>query len=95
MSLNERPLEPFDPFHSGHPATLAGPIERIKVGNKEVIVQPFTLPHSQKVTPAEWNRHAVNFEVTPDDLKGRGSKCIQLRTDRTSAHGDRRKLASL
>ncbi len=30
--LNERPLEPFDPFHTSHPATIAGPVERIRVG---------------------------------------------------------------
>ncbi|MDO8587917.1 MAG: ATP-binding protein, partial [Armatimonadota bacterium] len=27
--LNDRPLEPFDPFHSDHPATISGPIEQI------------------------------------------------------------------
>lgn len=58
MFLNERPLEPFDPFHRGHPATLEGPIEKIKVAGEEVVVQPFTLPHHQKVTPAEWDRYA-------------------------------------
>ena len=57
MFLNGRALVPFDPFHSGHPATLSGPIETIKVGDAEVIVQPFTLPHHQKVTPREWERY--------------------------------------
>ena len=58
MFLNERPLKPIDPFHRGHPATLEGPIEKIKVADEEVVVQPFTLPHHQKVSPAEWNRYA-------------------------------------
>ena len=58
MFLNERPLEPFDPFHRGHPATLEGPIEKIKVAGEEVVIQPFTLPHRQKVTLDQWNKYA-------------------------------------
>lgn len=58
MTLNNRPLEPFDPFHSTHPATIHGPEERIKVAEKEIIVKPFTLPHHKKVSPADWDRYA-------------------------------------
>jgi hypothetical protein len=58
MLLNGRPLEPFDPFHSIHAATISGPLERIKVGGQMVTVQTFTLPHHQKVTSAEWERYA-------------------------------------
>jgi hypothetical protein len=58
MSLNGRPLESFDPFHSNHPATDMGPVERIRVGTHEVTVQTFTLPHHKKVTPDEWERYA-------------------------------------
>lgn len=58
MFLNERPLEPFDPFHSNHPATHADPEERIKVGTHEVTIQTFTLPHHKKVAPDEWERYA-------------------------------------
>ncbi|MDE2837959.1 MAG: ATP-binding protein [Chloroflexota bacterium] len=58
ISLNNRPLEPFDPFHSNHPATIAGPAERIRVEHEHVFVQPFTLPHHGKVTPKEWEHHA-------------------------------------
>lgn len=56
--LNERPLEPFDPFRSDHPATVIAPPEIIKVGSHEVTVQAFTLPHHRNVTPNEWERHA-------------------------------------
>ena len=56
--LNERPLESFDPFHRGHPATLEGPIEKIGVAGEEVVVQPYTLPHHQKVNLDEWNKYA-------------------------------------
>jgi len=58
MRLNERPLQPLDPFHSGHPATDIGPVERIKLGPHEVTIQTFTLPHHKKVTPDEWERYA-------------------------------------
>ena len=58
IHVNNRPLEPFDPFHSSHPATIAGPKERIRVAHEDVVVQAFTLPHHGKVTPAEWERHA-------------------------------------
>lgn len=58
IALNGRPLEPFDPFNSGHPATNPGPVEHIKVGDHEVTVQAFTLPHHRKVTPGEWERYA-------------------------------------
>jgi hypothetical protein len=57
MKLNNRKLEPFDPFHSNHPATISGPEERIRVKNHDVLIQAFTLPHHKKVTPAEWNRY--------------------------------------
>lgn len=58
ISVNGRALEAFDPFHSNHPATLRGPVEQIRLGNETVAIQAFTLPHHQKVTPAEWDRYA-------------------------------------
>ena len=58
ICLNERPLQPFDPFRTSHPATITGPVEKIRVGRHIVTVQAFTLPHHQKVSPAEWERYA-------------------------------------
>ncbi len=58
IAMNNRPLEPFDPFHSRHPATIAGPEELIRVENEDVLVQAFTLPHHGKVSPTEWDRYA-------------------------------------
>lgn len=57
LELNGRALEPFDPFHSTHPATQAGPVEKIKSGGQEVEVQAFTLPHHKK-DPEGWERFA-------------------------------------
>ena len=56
--LNERPLEPFDPFNANHPATEHGQVERIKLGDHRITVQAFTLPHNRNVTAADWERYA-------------------------------------
>ncbi|MDO8615049.1 MAG: ATP-binding protein [Dehalococcoidia bacterium] len=56
--LNERPLEPFDPFNSNHPATDQGQVEQIKLGDYLITVQAFTLPHHRNVSPAEWQHYA-------------------------------------
>ncbi len=58
IQMNNRSLDPFDPFHSSHSATIAGPKERIRVAHEDVLVQAFTLPHHGKVTPAEWEHYA-------------------------------------
>lgn len=57
LLLNGRALEPFDPFHSDHPATDAGSVEKIRANGQEVSLQAFTLPHHQKVSLAEWERY--------------------------------------
>ncbi len=57
IGLNDRPLEPFDPFHSRHPATMPGPLETIRIGAHRITIQAFTLPHHKMVTPADWDRY--------------------------------------
>jgi hypothetical protein len=56
-SINDRPLEPYDPFHASHSATIRGPLETIQIDGHRVTLQAFTLPHHKKVTPDEWNRY--------------------------------------
>jgi hypothetical protein len=60
IRFNERPLVPFDPFHSSHPATTVEPLapEIIRIGSQQVAIQTYTLPHHRKVTPAQWERYA-------------------------------------
>jgi hypothetical protein len=55
--LNNRKLEPFDPFHSSHPATQVEPAtpEILPIGNSQVTIQTFTLPHHSKVSVSEWD----------------------------------------
>lgn len=56
--LNNRQLEPFDPFYSEHSATESGPVEVIKIANHEVTIQAYTLPHYSKVTASQWEHYA-------------------------------------
>lgn len=58
LKLNRRELEPFDPFHSKHPATDRGPEEKFLLNGREIRIQCFTLPHHKKVTGEEWERYA-------------------------------------
>ena len=58
MLLNGRELSPFDPFHSHHPATQHQQEERFWLDGREIRIQPVTLPHHDKVSEAEWKRHA-------------------------------------
>ena len=46
-------LQPIDPFGKMYGATTQLPIEKILIKNKNIIVTPFILPHSSKLTPKE------------------------------------------
>ena len=58
ISLNGRNLEPYDPFHSHHPATQHHPEETVLFDGKEILIRPVTLPHHDKVSQADWKRYA-------------------------------------
>ena len=58
ISLNGRNLEPYDPFHSHHPATQHHPEETVLFDGKEILIRPVTLPHHDKVSPEDWKRYA-------------------------------------
>ena len=58
ISLDVRNIEPFDPFNSKHPATTYEPEEVFSLGGKKIHIQPFTLPHHNKVGNEEWERYA-------------------------------------
>ena len=55
ISLNGTPLDAFDPFHSGHPATQAFPVEAIPVTDgTKVMMKAYTLPHYTKLEKNEY-----------------------------------------
>ncbi len=58
ISLNGRQLAPFDPFNSRNEATEAGQKEIVQIGDHQIEIQPFTLPHHKKVSVADWQRYA-------------------------------------
>lgn len=58
ISLNGRALEPFDPFHSDHPATQREPEETLRMNGQISRIQAFTLPHHGKVSKQDWERYA-------------------------------------
>ena len=55
--LNGRELKAFDPFHSHHPATQHHQEEPFVLAGSEVLIQPVTLPHHDKVSKADWTRY--------------------------------------
>lgn len=58
VSLNGRALEPYDPFHSYHPATQHHQEETVLFNGKEILIRPVTLPHHDKVSQEDWKRYA-------------------------------------
>ncbi len=56
ISLNDRPLTPFDPFHFNHPATQHHPEELIRLDGAEIRVWPVTLPHHDKISASDWQK---------------------------------------
>ena len=66
LLLNERPVEAWDPFLAGEPATQVLPVTRLKMRGVVVEVEPFVLPHHSKLAkpthqaaagPRGWNAH--------------------------------------
>jgi len=64
--LNDREVEPWDPFLAGEPATQTLPESRLTLRGATVLVQPFILPHHSKFSkskheaaagPHGWNAH--------------------------------------
>lgn len=54
--LNGRALEPFDPFHASHNATVPLEEEELPVDGELVRIRPFILPHFSKLSDNEHER---------------------------------------
>jgi hypothetical protein len=68
--LNDRKVEPWDPFLATEPAAQTLPESRLKLGGSTVHVQPHVLPHHSKISkqkhgaaagPNGWNAHQGFF----------------------------------
>jgi hypothetical protein len=66
IHLNNRLIEPWDPFLAGEAATQILPLTKLKLRDALVEIEPFILPHHSKLTklkheagagPRGWNAH--------------------------------------
>jgi anti-sigma regulatory factor (Ser/Thr protein kinase) len=66
ISINNIPVEPWNPFFENHPATYRTPVESIPFGNSALEFRGYILPHKDKLTNQEfkllgglngWNAH--------------------------------------
>lgn len=53
LFINERPVEPWDPFMKEHPATVRLPADPLRLGGMRVPVRAYVLPHFSKLTKLE------------------------------------------
>ena len=60
ISMNGDELTAFDPFNPRNFATQDLPEQRISLDGEEIVVQPFVLPHHDKVSKEEYERLAGN-----------------------------------
>lgn len=57
LSINERPVHPWDPFMTGHPAkAMESPVEKRSTPSGVVEVQCHVLPHKDKLSDEEFLR---------------------------------------
>ena len=56
--LNERPLEAHDPFNKKNNATQELPLQELPLDGASIKIQPYVLPHRNKVSREEYERHA-------------------------------------
>ena len=58
ISINEDPLESFNPFNPRNSATLELHEQRFSLDGEEIAVQPYILPHRNKVSQEEYDKYA-------------------------------------
>lgn len=55
ITVNGRPITAFDPFCKKNPATQMLPEEIVHIGEAEVRLQPFVLPHHSRLSASEYD----------------------------------------
>ena len=58
LRINQRPLEPFDPFNTKHPATQHLNEEVLQIEGHKVRIRPYILPHHKKCSRKEYEYYA-------------------------------------
>ncbi|WP_213021236.1 ATP-binding protein [Siminovitchia terrae] len=64
ITVNNIPLDPFNPFNENHKATQKPPLEKIKIENSFAFIQPYILPHHSKVSKQEYEKYATDEGYT-------------------------------
>jgi hypothetical protein len=59
ISVNNNPVQPFNPFNANHPATQQIADEKIKLFGSTIVIQPFILPHHSKLSPHDYEQYAT------------------------------------
>lgn len=54
--LNDRKIEPLDPFYRDHEATQHLEAESLEIGGRTIDIQPFILPHYSKLLPNQYDQ---------------------------------------
>ena len=56
LRLNNRRIEPQDPFYRDHEATQQLEAEPLEIGGRTIDIQPFILPHYSKLLPNQYDQ---------------------------------------
>ena len=82
LSINGHPIAAFDPFCRMNPATQVLPEEIIRVGDAEVRLQPYVLPHHSRLSASEYDY----YQDRSDFISNQGG--YVYRNGRLMAWGD-------
>ncbi|QUH26418.1 ATP-binding protein [Serpentinicella alkaliphila] len=64
IEVNNNPIKAFNPFNSNHPATQQLAVEKIKLHDSTINIQPYILPHHSKLSQQEYERYATEDGYT-------------------------------
>lgn len=82
IAVNGHPVEPFDPFCRRNPATQLLPEEVVRIGDSEVRMQPYVLPHHSRLSAREYDF----YQSRSDFISNQGAYIY--RNGRLMAWGD-------
>jgi len=64
ITVNNNPVTAFNPFNISHPATQQLAVEKIKINDSTISIQPYILPHHSKLSQQEYEQYATEEGYT-------------------------------
>lgn len=64
ISVNGKPLVPFNPFNEKNLATQKLPEQKIKINKSSIKIQPFILPHHSKMSRQDYEKYGTSEGYT-------------------------------